>query len=63
MGIVGLGIGSFFASMISPYLFAAIGYQSLFMICDLSVMVALICYFWMPETAGKTLEQIDGLYD
>lgn len=63
MGIVGLGLGSFFASMISPYLFDAIGYQSLFMICGLSFLVAMICYLWMPETAGKTLEEIDGLYD
>ncbi|KAK6222528.1 hypothetical protein QIS74_04230 [Colletotrichum tabaci] len=63
VGIVGLGLGSFFASMISPYLFDAIGYQSLFMICGLSFLVAMICYLWMPETAGKTLEEIDGLYD
>ncbi|GJC96400.1 low-affinity glucose transporter hxt3 [Colletotrichum higginsianum] len=63
VGIVGLGLGSFFASMISPYLFDAIGYQSLFMICGLSFLVAMICFLWMPETAGKTLEEIDGLYD
>ncbi|KAK1634566.1 hypothetical protein BDP81DRAFT_431524 [Colletotrichum phormii] len=36
VGIVGLGLGSFFSSMISPYLFTAVGYGALFMICGLS---------------------------
>ncbi|KXH45844.1 hypothetical protein CSAL01_02006 [Colletotrichum salicis] len=39
-----------------------LGYGALFMICGLSFLVAFICYMWMPETAGKTLEEIDGLF-
>ncbi|KAK7414952.1 hypothetical protein QQX98_006277 [Neonectria punicea] len=63
MGIVGLGLGSFFINMVSPYLFAAIGYKAMFLFCGLSFLVAIISYLWLPETANKTLEDIDNLYD
>lgn len=49
--------------MISPYLFSAIEYKSMFLFCGLSFLVTIISYFWLPETAGKSLEDIDHLYD
>ncbi|KAL4885705.1 general substrate transporter [Aspergillus karnatakaensis] len=63
VGIVGLGLGSFFTSMISPYLFAAIGSNAMFLVGGLSLVVAVISYLWLPETAKKTLEEINHLYD
>lgn len=63
IGIVGLGLGSFFTNMISPYIFEAIGYKSMFLFCGFSFVVAVISYFCLPETANKTLEDIDHLYD
>lgn len=35
----------------------------MFLFCGLSLLVAIISYFWLPETANKTLEDIDHLYD
>lgn len=63
LGIVGLSTGSFAINMISSYIFASIGYKSLFLFCGLSLSVSVICFFLMPETAKKTLEEIDGLFD
>ncbi|KAL3477426.1 major facilitator superfamily domain-containing protein [Aspergillus californicus] len=63
IGIVGVGLGSFFINMISPYLFAAIGSNSMFLFCGLSFVVAIISYLWFPETANKTLEEINHLFD
>ncbi|KAI3401800.1 hypothetical protein diail_8178 [Diaporthe ilicicola] len=63
LGIVGLSTGSFVVNMISPYIFASIGYKSLFLFCGLSLAVSGICYLFMPETAGKTLEEIDDLFN
>ena len=49
--------------MVSTYLFAAVGYKSLFLIAGLSLLVAIVCFLFMPETTGKSLEDIDNLYD
>jgi len=62
-GMVGFGLGSFVCNMISPYLFASIGYNALFMFGGLSFFVGVVCYFFMPETANKSLEDIDHLFD
>ena len=62
-GVVGFGLGSFTCNMISPYLFAAIGHNSLFMFGGLSFIVGTLCFFFMPETANKALEDIDHLFD
>jgi MFS family permease len=63
IGIVGVGLGSFLINMISPYLFAAIGSNSMFLFCGLSFVVAIVSYLWFPETANKTLEEINDLFD
>lgn len=49
--------------MVSPYLFGAIGYITMFLFCGLSFVVAIVCYLFMPETSGKTLEQMDSIYE
>lgn len=49
--------------MVSPYLFDAIGHNVMFLFGSLSFVLGVKCYFWMPETAGKSLEDIGLLYD
>ncbi|KAJ5758170.1 Low-affinity glucose transporter [Penicillium nucicola] len=63
VGIVGLGLGSFFTSMISPYIFAAMGSNAMFLFGGLSFVVAVVSNLYLPETAKKTLEDINHLYD
>lgn len=63
IGIVGLASGSFLINMISPYLFAAIGYKAMFLFCGTGLWLASMCYLWLPETARKSLEEVDRLFD
>lgn len=49
--------------MVSTYLFGALGYKALFLFCGLSYLMAAMCFLWMPETTGKTLEDIDDMYE
>lgn len=35
----------------------------MFLFCGLSILAAIISYLWLPETAMKTLEEIDHIYD
>ncbi|KAJ5578455.1 Low-affinity glucose transporter [Penicillium hispanicum] len=61
VGIVGLATGSFFINMVSPFLFQAIGYNVMFFFGGLSLILGTVCFLWMPETAKKTLEDINNL--
>ncbi|CAK7237064.1 hypothetical protein SBRCBS47491_009849 [Sporothrix bragantina] len=63
IGICGLALGSFFTNMISTYLFNGLGYKAMFLFCGLSFVVTIISFLWLPETAMKTLEEIDHIYE
>jgi dipeptide/tripeptide permease len=62
-GVVGFALGSFLCNMISPYLFSAVQHNALFLFGGLSLLVSIVCFFLMPETANKSLEDIDHLFD
>lgn len=63
VGIAVFACGAFLINMVSPYLFDAIGHNVMFLFGSLSFVLGVKCYFWMPETAGKSLEDIGLLYD
>lgn len=63
LGIIGLGLGGFTCNMVAPYLFSAIGSNALFFLAGTSFFTGAVCFFLCPETARKTLEDIDTLYD
>lgn len=48
--------------MISTYLFNALGYKTMFLLAGTSAFVGLVCFLFMPETAGKTLEEIEHTF-
>jgi hypothetical protein len=48
--------------MVSPYMFSAIGSHALFLIGALSLVTSGFCYAFTPETANRSLEEIDDLF-
>jgi Sugar (and other) transporter. len=49
--------------MVGGVLFSGLGYKTFFFICGMSVFLSIICWLFMPETAGRTLEDIDNLFN
>ncbi|KAI1759235.1 general substrate transporter [Hypoxylon sp. FL1150] len=63
LGVIGFALGAFMCNMVGAYIFAAIGHYSFFVICGMSVFVAAVCWLFMPETRGITLEDADHLFN
>lgn len=49
--------------MITPFLFQAIGYDTLLLLCELNFFVIPFLLILYPETAGRSLEQMDVSFD
>ncbi|BCR90344.1 uncharacterized protein ACHE_60230S [Aspergillus chevalieri] len=61
--VVGWSIGNGVVTMITPFLFQAIGYGTLLLLCGLNVFVIPFLLVLYPETAGRSLEQMDVFFD
>ncbi|KAL4942310.1 hypothetical protein BDV06DRAFT_211969 [Aspergillus oleicola] len=61
--VVGWSIGNGVVTMITPFLFQAIGYGTLLLLCGLNFFVIPFLVLLYPETAGRSLEQMDTFFD
>jgi hypothetical protein len=61
--VVGWSIGNGVVTMITPFLFQAIGYGTLLLLAGLNVFVIPFLILLYPETAGRSLEQMDVFFD
>ncbi|KAJ6156648.1 hypothetical protein N7497_005533 [Penicillium chrysogenum] len=61
--VVGWSIGNGIVTMITPFLFQAIGYGTLLLLAGLNVFVIPFLILLYPETAGRSLEQMDVFFD
>lgn len=52
-----------FVTMVFPYLFDAIGWKTYMVNASWNVIFWLFVFFFWVETKGKTLEEIDVLFD
>ena len=67
---LGIGILGLLSSLVSfgivksvPTMFYALGVHGTFLMCALSTIGLLIfSFFYMPETSGLTLEEIEDMY-
>lgn len=50
-------------TMITPFLFQAIRYGTLPLVCGLNFFVIPFLFIFYPETAGRSLEQMDVFFD
>ncbi|KAG2339420.1 hypothetical protein BDR05DRAFT_1003382 [Suillus weaverae] len=60
--VVGWSIGNGIVTMITPFLFQAIGYGVLLLLFSLNIFVIPFIIFMYPETSGRPLEQIDDFF-
>ncbi|KAI9682145.1 MAG: hypothetical protein M1817_000199 [Caeruleum heppii] len=60
--VVGWSIGNGFITMITPFLFQAIGYGTLLLLFGLNIFVIPFVILYYPETAGRTLEEMDTFF-
>lgn len=60
---MGWSIGNGVVTMITPFLFEAIGYGTLLVLCGLNFCVIPFLLVLYPETAGRSLEQMDAFFD
>ncbi|KAJ5295707.1 hypothetical protein N7508_010528 [Penicillium antarcticum] len=61
--VVGWSIGNGVVTMIPPFLFQAIGHGTLLLLAGLNVFVIPFLILLYPETAGRSLEQMDVFFD
>ncbi|KAI1080818.1 hexose transporter [Whalleya microplaca] len=52
-----------FVTMVFPYLFDSIGWKTYMVNASWNILFWLFVYFYWVETKGKTLEEIDELFD
>ncbi|EGN99600.1 hypothetical protein SERLA73DRAFT_72404 [Serpula lacrymans var. lacrymans S7.3] len=60
--VVGWSIGNGVVTMITPFLFQAIGYGVMLLLFGLNIFVIPFIIFMYPETSGRPLEQIDDFF-
>ncbi|KAK5806824.1 hypothetical protein VI817_001082 [Penicillium citrinum] len=61
--VVGWSIGNGVVTMITPFLFQAIGYGTLLLLAGLNFFVIPFIVLFYPETAGRRLEQMDVFFE
>ncbi|WWD16756.1 hypothetical protein CI109_101188 [Kwoniella shandongensis] len=62
VSVLGWSIGNGIVTEITPFLFNAIGEWTFLLFCVLNVLGIPYIYFLYPETAGRSLEQMDILF-
>ncbi len=60
--VVGWSIGNGLITMITPFLFQAISYGTLLLLCALNIFCIPFVILFYPETAGRSLEQMDTYF-
>ena len=61
--VVGWSIGNGIITMITPFLFQAISYGTLFLFFGLNIFCIPFIILIYPETAGRSLEQMDTFFE
>lgn len=61
--VVGWSIGNGIITMITPFLFQAISYGTLLLLFGLNVFCIPFVIIMYPETAGRSLEQMDTFFE
>ncbi|KAK7754977.1 hypothetical protein SLS62_003061 [Diatrype stigma] len=55
-------LGSFVVGRATPYMITSLGYGTFFMFGAFVVLMGIWAFFFVPETKGVTLEQMDDLF-
>ncbi|CAE6447840.1 unnamed protein product [Rhizoctonia solani] len=53
---------SFIVSRTTPYMITSLGYGTYFFFASLMIVFGIWAYFFIPETKGKTLEDMDRIF-
>ncbi|KAI4216534.1 MAG: hypothetical protein LQ351_001023 [Letrouitia transgressa] len=61
--VVGWSIGNGIVTMITPFLFQAISYGTLLLLFGLNIFCLPFVILMYPETAGRSLEQMDTFFE
>ncbi|KAL9576178.1 MAG: hypothetical protein Q9212_007320 [Teloschistes hypoglaucus] len=61
--VVGWSIGNGIITMITPFLFQAISYGTLLLLFGLNIFCIPFVILMYPETAGRSLEQMDTFFE
>ena len=61
--VVGWSIGNGIITMITPFLFQAISYGTLLLLFGLNIFCLPFVILMYPETAGRSLEQMDTFFE
>ncbi|KAI9728317.1 MAG: hypothetical protein M1834_007721 [Cirrosporium novae-zelandiae] len=61
--VVGWSIGNGVVTMITPFLFDAIGYATLLLLFALNIFVIPFVVYMYPETSGRSLEDMDAFFE
>lgn len=61
--VVGWSIGNAIITMITPFLFQAISYGTLLLLFGLNIFCIPFVILMYPETAGRSLEQMDTFFE
>lgn len=61
--VVGWSIGNGIITMITPFLFQAIGYGTILLLFGLNIFCLPFVVLFYPETSGRSLEQMDTFFE
>ncbi|CDZ98692.1 general substrate transporter [Phaffia rhodozyma] len=62
VSVFGWSIGNGIVTEITPFLFNAIGFWTFILFAVLNFCTLPFIYYWYPETAGRSLEEMDILF-